>query len=174
MAVKKPIIKQNISEYNYSRRSKKMGPHGYITIHWVGAASKAKNNAAYFAGGDRQASAHYFVDDDEIWKSVRTDWNASWHCGGGLQGSKGATFHGICKNDNSIGIEMCCSKDKTGKLYISDKTIARTARLVKWLMSYYGIPESHVIRHFDVTGKQCPGGYTSSAKWSSLKHKLVK
>lgn len=174
MAAKKPTIKKNISKYNYSRRSKKMGPHGYIVIHWVGAVSSAKNNAAYFAGGDRQASAHYFVDDNEIWKSVMTDWNAAWHCGGGLQSNAGHALYGMCRNDNSIGIEMCCARGKDGKMYITDKTIARTAKLVKWLMDYYGIPKSHVIRHFDVTGKDCPHGYTDGVAWMKLKEKLVK
>ena len=41
----------------------------YLIIHYVGAqSSTAANNATYFAGGDRQASAHYFVDNNEICK----------------------------------------------------------------------------------------------------------
>ena len=171
--MKKPKINTLITTVNKSKRSKPMNKSGYIVVHWVGAASHAKNNAKYFYGTDRQASAHYFVDDNEIWQVVYTKNWASWHCGGGRQSSKGGTYFGKCKNDNSIGIEMCCKKDKNGKLYISDKTIARTATLVKWLMNYYNIPESNVIRHFDVTGKSCPGGYTTAAKWKKLKEILV-
>lgn len=169
----KPTIKQNITPYNKQKRTKAMNKDGYIVIHWVGAASSAKNNAAYFATGYRAASAHFFVDDAEIWQSVKTKNYASWHCGGGLQSNAGHKYYGICRNDNSIGIEMCCAKDKDGKLYITDKTINRTAKLVKWLMSYYNIPASHVIRHFDVTGKDCPHGYTTSTAWKKLKERLT-
>lgn len=170
----KPVIKQNITAYNKQKRSKPMDKYGYVVIHWVGAASSAKNNAAYFAGGYRGASAHFFVDDDEIWQSVKTKYWASWHCGGPLQGPKGHKYYGLCKNDNSIGIELCCKKDASGNLYISDKTIKRAGKLVKWLMDYYNIPEARVIRHFDVTGKDCPHGYTTVATWNKMKEKLVK
>lgn len=170
----KPTIKKNISAYNHHRRAKAMDKNGYIVIHWVGAVSSAKNNAAYFAGGDRQASAHFFVDDAEIWQSVKTKYYAAWHCGGGLQSNAGHKYYGICRNDNSIGIEMCCKRDSKGKMYVSDKTIKRTAKLVKWLMDYYHIPKGHVIRHFDVTGKSCPGGYITDAAWKKLKEALTK
>ena len=43
----------------------------YIVVHYVGAqSSTALNNCKYFAGGDRQASAHYFVDDTSIWQWI--------------------------------------------------------------------------------------------------------
>lgn len=171
--MKKPKIKVLITKINKTKRSTPMSKNGYIVVHWVGAVSSARNNAMYFYDKDRQASANYFVDDNEIWQVVHTKNWAAWHCGGKKVSTKGGKYYGKCKNDNSIGIEMCCKKDKNGKLYISDKTIARTATLVKWLMQYYNIPESHVIRHFDVTGKACPGGYTTAAKWNKLKAKLT-
>ena len=40
---------------------------------------------------------------------------------------------------------------------ISDKTYKKTVKLVKKMMKKYRIPASHVIRHYDVCGKQCPG-----------------
>ena len=171
--VKKPKIKTLITKINKTKRSTPMSKNGYIVVHFVGAVSSAKNNAMFFYDKDRQASAHYFVDDDEIWQSVRTKKYAAWHCGGSRISTKGGTYFGKCKNDNSIGIEMCCKKDSKGNLYITDKTIERTAKLVKWIMQSYEIPASHVIRHFDVTGKSCPGGYTTAAKWKTLKAKLT-
>lgn len=91
---------------------------------------------------------------------------------GGRQSSKGGTFYGKCTNSNSIGIEMCCKK-KNGKLYITDKTIANAGELVRYLMKKYDIPESRVIRHFDVNGKYCPQPYCTDATWKALKAKLV-
>ncbi|MDY3010915.1 MAG: N-acetylmuramoyl-L-alanine amidase [Clostridiales Family XIII bacterium] len=166
----KPSIKKKISRRNrtlYKNRSIK-----YLVIHYVGAVSKAADNAKYFYSAYRGASAHYFVDDSAIWQVVE-DKNAAWHCGGGLQGSGGHSFYKKCTNANSIGIELCCKKDKNGKLYITDKTLANAAKLVQYLQSKYDIPDSRVIRHYDVTGKNCPAPYINSAKWKVAKAVLV-
>lgn len=167
---KKPKIKKKISRRNrtlYKNRSIK-----YLVIHYVGAVSKAADNAKYFYSVYRGASAHYFVDDSSIWQAVE-DKNAAWHCGGGLQGSGGHSFYKKCNNSNSVGIELCCKKDKNDKLYITDKTLKNAAKLVQYLQSKYDIPDSRVIRHYDVTGKICPGPYINSAKWSAAKKVLI-
>ena len=171
-------IHKKISDYNNQSR------YGYsieyIVIHYVGAVSTAKNNADYFYGGDRQASAHYFVDEDEIWQSVEED-RAAWHCGGPLQGSHGHTFFQICTNLNSIGIEMCVIR-KNGKYIVKNGTIENTAWLVQKLMDKYNIPKNRVIRHFDVTGKDCPAAYPeydtddyllNKSAWKKFRKKLV-
>lgn len=167
----KPEIKQHLSEYNQqSRNGNKIK---YIVIHYVGAVSSAKNNCIYFAGGNRYASAHFFVDS-AIWQSIPLS-KAAWHCGGDLQdyghskvgGNKGATLHGICINNNSIGIELCCHK-KNGKIVPTPKAIDTAIPLVKWLMDKYNVPANRVIRHFDVTGKCCPNGYISKDNWGTL------
>lgn len=163
-------INKKISKYNHQSRGGKKP--AYIVIHYVGAVSTAKNNATYFAGGNRNASAHFFVDDSSVWQSVDVS-KAAWHCGGGLQGSGGHSYYGKCTNLNSIGIEMCCKK-VSGKLVVSEKTEANTAWLVKKLMADYGIKAANVIRHWDVTGKNCPGYWTgdSNARWKGFKNSI--
>ena len=147
-----------------NRESRYGAPKKYIVIHYVGAVSSAEANARYFATGYRGASAHYFVDEEEIWQSVPLKY-AAWHCGGGYQdyGTKygGGKYHGKCTNYNSIGIEMCLYK-KDGKYRLKKATVANTEALVKKLMKKYNIPEERVIRHFDVTGKSCPYIYWSN------------
>ena len=69
-------IQRKISPYNHYEGNNIR----YIVIHYVGATGTAKNNVDYFYGGDRQASAHYFVDDGSIWQSVE-DFNGAWHVG---------------------------------------------------------------------------------------------
>lgn len=142
-------INKMISAYNFKLRT---GGIKYIVIHYVGAQSDAKNNAIYFHGGYRGASAHYFVGwSGDIWQSV-ADQNAAMHCGS-------PTYkHPECRNDNSIGIEMCCKNDGS-KWYFEDDTVAATIELTKELMAKYSIPASNVIRHYDVTGKICPAPY---------------
>ena len=111
-------INKKISKYNhYDMDNRKIK---YIVIHWVGAASSAKNNADYFYSADRRASAHYFVDDKERWQSV-LDKNAAWAVGGGPldQASPyakyGKKYFNKCTNSNSISIEMCCKKKSQEK-----------------------------------------------------------
>ena len=164
-------IHKKISRYNSSGRNGEKIK--YIVIHYVGAVSSAKNNCIYFGGGDRQASAHYFVDD-KIWQCIKVS-KAAWHCGGGLQdygketvgGNKGATLHYICTNRNSIGIELCCEK-RNGEIVPTKEAIQTAAPLVRHLMKKYGIPAERVVRHFDVTGKCCPNGYISKKSWKKL------
>lgn len=140
----------------------------YIVIHYVGAVSTAKNNVDYHYQLKRGASAHYFVDDNEIWQCV-DDSNIAWHCGANKY------FHDDCRNKNSIGIEMCCKKDEVGNLYITDQTIKNTQELVLYLMEIYGIKEENVIRHYDVTHKVCPAPFVNDeSKWKKFKKGLVR
>ena len=169
-------INKKISKYNhYDMNNRKIK---YIVIHWVGAASSAKNNVDYFYSADRSASAHYFVDDKEIWQSV-LDKNAAWAVGGGPldQASPyakyGKKYFNKCTNSNSISIEMCCKKNSQGKLYITDETIELTAKLVQMLQKKYSISDKNVIRHFDVNGKLCPGTHIEQLKWEKLHSILV-
>ena len=172
----KPKIHQKLSKYNQS--SRQGNAVKYIVIHYVGAISSAKNNCIFFARGDRQASAHFFCDK-QIWQSIPLN-KASWNCGGGLQdyghrmveGNKGATLHGICKNANSIGIELCCTR-KNGRIVPTEQSIKTAIPLVRWLMDKYDVPASRVVRHFDVTGKCCPNGYVSKTAWAGLHKRLT-
>ena len=75
--MKKPKIKKKLSKYN--QQSRQGNSIRYIVIHYVGAISSAKNNCIYFAGGNRNASAHFFVDSS-IWQCIPLS-KAAWHCG---------------------------------------------------------------------------------------------
>lgn len=130
----------------------------HIVEHYTGTSASAKNNATYFARNENQgASAHYFVDDisDEIYQSVK-DADTAWHAGDWDM------------NCRAIGIEIVSSGEN-----FSAEEIAKAAWLTQKLQKKYGIPDSNVIRHYDVTGKQCPKPYVSASKWSALKKQLV-
>ena len=91
----------------------------------------------------------------------------------------------MCTNSNSIGIEVCSTND-TRKITnandshwsYTDAVIEQTILLTKYLMETYNIDADHVIRHFDVTGKYCPGiiGWNSASgdesKWLNFKARL--
>lgn len=152
------IIKM-ISKFNFYTGTIDRLKDGYIVIHYVGALGSAKANCEYFAGGNRGASAHYFVDHDgTIYQSVE-DKNSAWHCG-----SNSGYKHPKCRNTNSIGIELCCRTTGNKNVddanwYFEDATVLAAIELTKELMKKYNIPADHVLRHYDVTGKTCPAPY---------------
>ena len=170
--VGKPAINQNKGFKGYNA-SKRTDPILYIVIHYTGAEGTAKNNIDYFNGGNRSASADFFVGHSgEIWQftpDVRSYY--AWHCGGGKQSSYGGTFFGKCKNANSIGIELCTHK-VNGAWTFTAETVAAAKQLVKYLMAEYGVKPANVIRHYDVTGKACPnvsGWLEPSGQWNAFK-----
>lgn len=168
-------INKMISAYNHNSGS--ASRIKYIVIHYVGALGGAKANCEYYGGGDRQASAHYFVGfDGEIWQCVE-DADIAWHCGAK------SYVHPECRNANSLGIEMCVRKRDTSHLnaddhdwYFEDSTVASAIELTKYLMNKYGVPADHVIRHYDVTGKICPNPYVyndGSHSWNQFKSAIA-
>ncbi|CEP42583.1 peptidoglycan recognition protein family protein [Paraclostridium sordellii] len=152
-------IKRKISPYNHYEGNNVE----YIVIHYTGNINDtAKNNADYFYGGNRNASAHYFVDDNEIYQVVE-EYNGAWHCG------DGNNRYGI-NNRNSIAIEMC----GTDNGRISEKTVENTLELTKHLMKKYGIEADHVVRHYDASRKDCPSAFHDNnwARWWDFKNGL--
>ena len=156
-------IKENITTRNYTKGNNRSIK--YIVIHYVGAVSSAKNNSDYFKSEYRGASAHYFVDDNDIYRVVR-DEDIAWHCG-----TNGTYFNG-CRNSNSIGIEMCCFNNN-GTIDMSDATINNTLELAAYICKTYGITIDRVVRHYDVTHKSCPAPFVNTpSRWDNFKARL--
>lgn len=137
----------------------------YLVMHYVGAVSTARNNASYFKNTYRGASAHYFVDDNEIVQVVE-DTDIAWHCGNDV-------YYNGARNSNSLSIEMCCYRMENGNLNITAATEARAIELAKELMKKYNIKIENVVRHYDVTRKNCPAPMVESEdRWNEFKKKL--
>lgn len=138
------IQKKRCNRANYGGKRKRTK---YIVVHYTSNhGDTAKNNADYFARERIKVSAHFFVDEKEIWSSVPENYVA-WHCGAKRY------RHPKCRNANSIGVEICMN-DRAGELRMD--SIEHAAQLVHKLMKRYQIPVENVIRHYDVTGKMCP------------------
>lgn len=141
----------------------------FIVIHYTGNnGDTAKNNTDYFKNVYRGASAHYFVDEMSIWQCVE-DKDVAWHCG-----TMGTYKHPLCRNGNSIGIELCSRKDSNGNYYFKPETVANAIGLTTYLMQKYKIPASNVIRHYDVVKKNCPAPFVEHPEqWNDFKAKLT-
>ena len=157
------------SKYCYGRKRNKKNVK-YIVIHYTGVkGDTAENEGKVFARNtSRYAGAHFFVDrQGTVVKSIPMNLTA-WSVGGKKYAStKGGTFYGICKNSNSVSIELCDIVDKQP----SDKQVKATANLVRYIKKE--CPNvRYIIRHYDVTGKPCPASMLSPTVWTKFKDKI--
>lgn len=144
-------------------------PVHWIVLHFTANnGDTAQNNADYFAREVVKASAHYFVDPNEIYQSVK-DTDTAWHCGR----ERGGSYYNDCRNANSIGIEMC-SVIRNGVYVIPEETVKNAVELVRYLMARHHVPVSRVCRHYDVTHKECPEPWVRNPnQWENFKKMLT-
>lgn len=154
-----------VHQIKYNRSNRGGTPIRYIVVHDTGNSSRGANATAhynYFNGGDRSSSADFFVDDTQVLCVNDYYKFYTWHCGDG-HGKYGIT------NRNSVGIEFCINVDSD-----RDKTLERTAQLVRELMQELNIPIERVVRHYDASRKNCPQSMSGNgwAQWYKFKEKL--
>ena len=149
----------------YNRVARVVSPE-YIVIHYtadgVPDSDTAYRSMLYFGRANRNASAHYFIDNYDIWQFEDPAIWACWHVGDG-HGAYGIT------NQNSIGIEIV----QDGNDPFSNEEIRKAHWLVHGLMQRFGIDADHVVRHYDASRKLCPwyytpGGAGGDAAWWAL------
>lgn len=168
--------------------TKRTGKIEYIVIHYVGATGDAKNNVDYYNRvTSTHASADFFVGHKgDIWQyNPDLQKRYCWAVGGTKQSTRGGKFYGKCTNKNSVSIELCLkthgntaanSKD----WYFTRETMEAAVELTRHLMDELGIGADHVLRHYDVTGKLCPGVYGwniesgSESTWRAFLEELEK
>ena len=153
-----------------------------IVIHWTANTRKGANSQAhylYFNNANRSASAHYFVDDKSILQLIPDD-EVAWHVGDSIKlANLPIRAKYVPKGDNPnnyfIAIEMCVNEDAD-----QQKVIDSTVRLVTDLMLKYKLTKDQVVRHYDITGKDCPkmfvplvvNGVKLEHAWLAFKDKL--
>lgn len=155
------LSKQGI-KYNFSSRNGQRIQ--YLVLHDTGNARSGADAAAhqkYFGSGNKNASAHYFVDSREIVQVIEES-HASWHCGDGY-GKYGIT------NQNSIGIELCINSDGD-----YEKTLEHAVLLIRELARRHQVPKGNIVRHYDASRKICPGTMATNnwQKWQEFKARI--
>lgn len=145
-------------------------PVSFLVLHYVGAEGGAEANVRYYGSTPGiGASAHYFVDHGPaagVWASV-PEGDTAWHVGAKKY------RHPLCRNANSIGIEMCCHRRSDGSWYIDPETVDAAVALSRDIMARYHIPVGNVLRHYDVTGKLCPRPWVDEpGQWERFKARL--
>lgn len=133
----------------YSRPQIPLNGVKKIAVHYVGnPGSTAKNNRDYFENlkntHSRYVSAHFVIGlSGEVIQCIPL--NEISYCTNQA-------------NSYSISIE-CCHPDETGKF--NRETEESLIELCAYLCGKFGLSESDIIRHYDVTGKACPLWYVS-------------
>lgn len=131
----------------YSRPGDPLEEVNGVVVHYVGnPGTTAEQNNSYFRNlattGETYASSHFLVGlDGEIILNVPLDEIA--YCSNQ-------------RNEDTISIE-CCHPDDSGEF--NQATYDSLVKLTRWLMEYYDLDTSQVIRHYDVTGKICPKSF---------------
>lgn len=156
----------------------------YIVLHYT-AGSKSSPGSAKAVKSvfkTHNASADFAVDDRDIIQfnpDIRN--NYTWAVGDPKNTSSGgASLNGICTNRNSVSVEMCSTllngwsaryPNHEGWV-VTDKTIDNARCIVKILMRVFNVPVQNVVRHYDVTGKLCPGivGWNNAKIYDNLGH----
>lgn len=149
------IIEMFLTPNKFSRPQIPLKKVEKIAVHYVGnPGSSAKGNRNYFENlkdtQDRYVSSHFVVGlKGEIIQCIPlNEWS---YCTNQANGY-------------SISIE-CCHPDTTGKF--TEATEKSLAELCAYLCRKFNLnPMDDVIRHYDVTGKQCPL-YWSPTKYTS-------
>lgn len=130
-----------------------------VVIHYVGnPGTSAEANRNYFeslsSGADGvYASSHFIVGlEGEVLECVPLTEIA---------------YASNSRNQDTVSIEVC-HPDETGEF--STVTYDRVVELTAWLCREFHLdPETDVIRHYDVTGKDCPRYYVENPEaWERL------
>lgn len=156
------IDEQFLTINEYSRPGDPLEEVNGIVVHYVGnPGTTAQANRNYFEGlattHEASASSHFVVGlKGEIIQCVPLD---------------EISYASNQRNVDTIAIETCYT-DESGKF--SDVTYDSLVHLTAWLMGKYNLEIDQVIRHYDVTGKECPRYYVrNESAWEKFKDDVV-
>jgi len=138
-------IQQDLLRVNeFSRPGTPLEKINGVVVHYVGnPGTTAAQNRSYFDGladtGETSASSHFIIDTDgTVIQCVPL--NEIAYCSNQ-------------RNDDTISIE-CCHLDESGQF--TETELDSLTRLIRWLANEFRLNKEDVIRHYDVTGKECP------------------
>lgn len=146
------IIKDLI--YEASPKDKNLKRVNDIVIHYTAnPGSSAKANRDYFAQKSTTVNSHFVVGiNGEIIQCVPLY----------MQSVASNT-----RNKDTISIEIC-HPDNSGKFTL--KSYNSAVKLTAWLCDTFKISRANVIRHGDITGKNCPKYFMeNNDAWNEFK-----
>jgi N-acetylmuramoyl-L-alanine amidase len=160
--VAQPDIKERLLTPNpYSRPEIPLKKVKGIVIHYTAnPGSDAEANRNYFDNmkitHETYASSHYIIGlDGTIIQCIPLNEIA---------------YASNKRNDDTISIE-CCHPDNTGEF--TQDTYEALVKLSAWLAGKYNLKEEDIIRHYDITGKECPRFFVKNQdKWEQYRKEV--
>ncbi len=145
----------------YSRPGKALKRINGVVVHYTAnPGSSAQNNRDYFENlktrHTTKVSSHFIIGiDGEIIQCIPLNEIA---------------YASNNRNNDTISIE-CCHPDNSGQF--TNATYKSLQKLIKNLMLTYSLNKNDIIRHYDVTGKECPKYFVKyPQKWEQFKDSL--
>lgn len=153
-----PLDVELLTVNEYSRPGTVLAQVKHVAIHYTAnPGSAAIDNRNYFENlkdsHETKVSSHFIVGlEGEIIQCIPTG-EISY-----------ATNE---RNVDTISIE-CCHPDEEGQF--TEATYGSVVELTAWLCNRFGLTIEDVIRHYDVTGKDCPRYYVQNPEaWEQMK-----
>lgn len=158
----------------YSRPGMKRIDTQFIVVHFSeGPGQSARQVRRFLEQRNTFGGYTFLVDDKEVIQLCNID-EMTPHVGGTLTDEMAqilgppSFYRGYSiQNWKTIGI-CYCHNDATGTP--EDATYQRLLNKVVYLMLRFDVPLRNVKRHFDITGKICPGYFTRTPQaWLQFK-----
>jgi N-acetylmuramoyl-L-alanine amidase CwlA len=159
-------IDKFINVNQFARSGKKLTSVKKLVLHFTANnGGTALNHFNYFNNlKDRYASAHLFVDKLEALCIIPLN-EVAYHCNDvQKRNADGTPWRGVKEllpNGNllSIGVEMCMEKDGS----FHPDMIARTVDVFVELCKKFNLdPIEDIVRHRDITWKNCPAPFVAN------------
>lgn len=158
-----PLDVQLLTVNDYSRPAIPLEQISGIAVHYTAnPGATAQQNRDYFENlkdsQQTQVSSHFVIGlEGEIIQCIP---------------SSEMSYATNERNVDTLSIE-CCHPDETGKL--KKATYNSLVDLTAWLCSRFILSTDDIIRHYDVTGKNCPKYFVENPeKWEQFKEDVHK
>lgn len=153
-----PLDVQLLTINEYSRPAIAISGIKGIVVHYTAnPGSTAQENRNYFEGlkdsHETKVSSHFIVGlDGEVIQCIP---------------SNEIAYASNERNTDTLSIE-CCHPDESGEF--REATYDSLVQLTGWLCERFGLTSENVIRHYDVTGKNCPKYFVENeAAWEKFR-----
>ena len=165
-----------IAENEYQVPAHNANSHEYFAVHYLGVNGE---NPYLYGGG--YGGTFYVSKSGEVYQAAKVT-DKLWHVGA----SSGFSYiHPDARNNNTIGVE-CATYTASGRndddetWYFTEATQVAAAKLAACVAMEYNIPLDHILRHGDITTKNCPSplkrdaGKGTNWTWEKFKSEVAR
>lgn len=165
-----------IAENEYQVPAHNANSHEYFAVHYLGVNGE---NPYLYGGG--YGGTFYVSKTGEVYQAAKVT-DKLWHVGA----SSGFSYiHPDARNNNTIGVE-CATYTASGRndddetWYFTEATQVAAAKLAACVALEYNIPLDHILRHGDITTKNCPSplkrdaGKGTNWTWEKFKSEVAR